>query len=230
MHWHQLHSQISQVFQVISHTVGLFIQIHVPAYSFCGWADRNTSSWFCFDLWSARRSKYICFQRKFFDPYLKSFLLVVIVLLVAQVRDQFIQALRNSDPRVRSVSVYRLYSDLNSVLTVQATSCNFQCGSNLGVPSDLTFWFRCIFVSWQGVLTTDRCTEWWEFFSVFCHEVLSNPNCCQESCICTNLNHTFFCCDGLSTRSWYFCNRSSFEGFFSQRCKSFHQQSCWLEQ
>ena len=31
-------------------------------YSFCKWAGRSTSLWFCFSLWSARKSKYIRFQ------------------------------------------------------------------------------------------------------------------------------------------------------------------------
>ena len=53
------------------------------------------------------KSKYIRFQRKIFELHFRSFLLVVVVLLVAQVRDQLIQAMRNFDSRVRIVFVYR---------------------------------------------------------------------------------------------------------------------------
>ena len=54
------------------------------------------------------------------------------LLVIVQIRDQFIRAMRDSDPRVKVVFVRRRGSDLNSVLTVQATGCNFQYGSNFG--------------------------------------------------------------------------------------------------
>ena len=150
-------------------------------YSSCGMAGRSTSLWFCVSLWSARKSKYIRFQRTIFELHLRGFLLVVVVLLVAQVRDQLTQAMRNSDPRVRIVLVHR----------VKATGCNFQYGSNLGAPSNPTFWFRKTFVSWQNVLMTCHWfCELWELFNVLCHEALSDVNSCQESCINTNFNHT----------------------------------------
>ena len=41
--------------------------------------------------------------------------------------------MRNSDPGVSIVFVHRHNSDLNSVLTVQVSGCNFQYGSNFGV-------------------------------------------------------------------------------------------------
>ena len=130
------------------------------------------SSWFCFSLWSAHKSKYIRFQRKFFRLHLRSFLLVVVVLFVAQVRDQLIQTMRNSDPRVRFI--------FHSIFTLQVTGCDFQHGSNFGVPSNSTFQVRRFFISWQGVLTTCHLfCKLWEFFSVFCHDVLSDFNCCH---------------------------------------------------
>ena len=43
---------------------------------------------------------------------------VVVVLLVAQVRDQLIQAMINSDPRVRIVLVYRLNSSFHCIFTL----------------------------------------------------------------------------------------------------------------
>ena len=49
----------------------------------------------------AQASTFV-FKGKIFELHLGGFLLVVVVLLVvAQVRDQLIQAMRNSDPRVR---------------------------------------------------------------------------------------------------------------------------------
>ena len=46
--------------------------------------------------------KHVRFQRKIVELHLRGFLLVVVVLLVdVQFRDQLIQAMRNSDPRVR---------------------------------------------------------------------------------------------------------------------------------
>ena len=67
---------------------------------FLWWAGKSTSLWFCFGLWSARKSKYIRFQRTIVELHLGGSLLVVVVLLVvAQFRDQLIQAMRNSsDP------------------------------------------------------------------------------------------------------------------------------------
>ena len=47
--------------------------------------------------------------------------------------------------------------------------------------------------------------ELWEFFSVFRHEILSDFNCGQESCIRTK----FTCCDNFSIRSLYLCSRPS---------------------
>ena len=144
-------------------------------YSFCTWASRSTPSWFCFSLWSARKSKYIRLQRKFFDLNLRGFLLVVVVFLVAQVRDQLIQAMRISDHRVRVVLVNRFNSTFHSIFTLQVTGCNFQYGSYFGVPSNPTFRVRLFFISWWSVLPT---CHWfcklWEFFSVLCHEVLSD--------------------------------------------------------
>ena len=84
-------------------------------YSSWGWAGRKTSLWFCFGLWSACKSKYIRFQRKVFELHFWSFLLVVVLLLVVQVRDQLTQAMRNSDTRVRMVLVQRLKSDSHSI-------------------------------------------------------------------------------------------------------------------
>ena len=59
-----------------------------------------------------RLARVLRFERKIVKLHLRGFLLVVVVLLVvAQFRDQLIQAMRNSDPRVRIVFVYRFYYD-----------------------------------------------------------------------------------------------------------------------
>ena len=120
------------------------------------------------------------------------FLLVVVVLLhVAQVRDQLFQVMRNYDPRVRIVFVYRSNPDFHSMFTLKVNGCDFQYGLNFGVPSNPTFRVRWFFIFWQSVLTTSHLIcKLWEFLSVFCDEALSDINRCQESCISTKLNHT----------------------------------------
>ena len=47
------------------------------------------------------------------------------VLFVAQVRDQLFQSMRNYDPRVRIVFVYRFNSDFHSIFTLQVAGCDF---------------------------------------------------------------------------------------------------------
>ena len=144
-------------------------------YSSCGWASRSTPSWFCFSLWLARKSTCIRFQRIVFELHFWGFLLVDVLLLFAQVHDQLIQAMRNSDP-LRELSLFK------GLIVISTPYFNFQCGS-----SNPTFWFRWIFVSWQGipwqgVLTTShRICELWKFSSVFRHEILSDFNSGQES-------------------------------------------------
>ena len=89
------------------------------------------------------KSKYTRFQRTIFELHLRSFMLfVVVVLLVAQVHDQPIQAMRNSDPRVRIVLVLKLNSNCHSIFTLWIAVCDFQYGSNNSVHSNPTFWVR----------------------------------------------------------------------------------------
>ena len=77
-------------------------------YSSWGWAGKSTSSCFALAFDRLAKANTFVFQRKIFELHLKGFLLVVVVLLVAQVRDQLIWTMRNSDPRVRIVLVHRL--------------------------------------------------------------------------------------------------------------------------
>ena len=111
--------------------------------------------------------------------------------ILAEVCDQLVQAMRNSDPLVRMVLVYRFNFNFHFVFTLQITGCDVYHGSNLSVPSNPTFRIRWFVVSWWRILTT---CQWlcklWEFFNVFCHEVLSDVNRCQESCFSTNLHHS----------------------------------------
>ena len=136
-------------------------------YIFCRWASEGRSSWFCFSLWTACACKYFRLQRKYFRLRFRGLLLVVVVLFVDQVRDQPTQAMRNSDPRVRIVFVYRFNSNFHSIFTLQITGCDFQHGSNIGVPSNPNFRVSWFFISWQSVLTT---CHWfcnlWELVSV----------------------------------------------------------------
>ena len=101
-----------------------FLWMNWQKYVFCGFV-------LAFDRLA--KSKYIRFQLKIFDLHLSGFLLVVVFLLVvAQVRDQFF-AMRNSDPRVRTVFVYRFNSCFHSIFTLWAAGCDFQHGPNFGV-------------------------------------------------------------------------------------------------
>ena len=142
-------------------------------------SSRGRSSWFCFSLWSACKSKH--FRLRF-----RGFLFVVAVLFVDQVCDQLVSSMRNSDPRVRIVcSQIQFLFPLHIYLAV--TGCDFQHGSNSGVPSNPTFRVRWFFISWQCALTTSHwICKLWELVSVFCHEVLSDFHCFQESCISTH--------------------------------------------
>ena len=81
--------------------------------------------------------------------FVVSLLLVVVVLLVDQVCDPFAQAMRNSDPRVRSVLVHRFNSKFHSIFSLQATGCDFQYGSNFGVPLDPSFRVSWFVISWK---------------------------------------------------------------------------------
>ena len=85
-------------------------------YSSCRWGNRSTSLWFCFGLRSARKSKYIRFQRKVLELHLGGFLIVVVLLLVVQGCDQLDQAMRNPDPRsVAAESSWIVSSELTHV-------------------------------------------------------------------------------------------------------------------
>ena len=118
-------------------------------YSSCGWAGRSTSSWSCFSLWSACKSKYIRLQRKFFQLHLRGFLLVVVVLLVAQVHvTNLFKPWENSHPRMRSVFVYRFNSNFHSIFSLQVTGCDFWHGLNFGVFSNPTFRVSWFLISW----------------------------------------------------------------------------------
>ena len=64
----------------------------------------------------AKASSFV-FQRKFFKLHLRGFVLVVLVL-VAQVRDQLVQAMRNSYPRVIIVLVYRFNCNFHSIFAL----------------------------------------------------------------------------------------------------------------
>ena len=169
------------------------------------WARSGRSSRFCSSLWSA------C-KRKYFRLRCRSLLLVVVVLVFDQVCDHLIQAMRNSDPRVSIVFVHTFNSDFHSVFTLWVTGCDFQYGSNFGVHSNPTSRVSWFLISWWSILTTChwRCNLE-ELVSVFCHEVVSEFNGFQESCINTNLINGSGC-ESFSTRSLCFCNRCSCVG------------------
>ena len=103
-------------------------------------------------------------------------------------------------------------SHLNSMFTVQVTGCIFQHGSNFCVPSDPSFWLWCWFFSWKSAFTTGH---WWEFCSIFHHEILSDFNNIQKSCIHTNFTQSVLLCN-FSIRSPYCCSRRAWFAGSSQ--------------
>ena len=134
---------------------------------------------YCFSLRSACKRKYFRLRR--------GLLLVVVVLLVDQVCDLFVQVMRNSNPRVRIVFVNRFNYDFHSMLILKVTGCNFQHGSNFGVPLNPTF--RSVDFSSRGKIYSRHVTgsaNCKNSSVCFCHEVLSSLNCFQESFISTN--------------------------------------------
>ena len=87
-----------------------------------------------------------------------------------------------------------------------------------------------MFISWQSVLKT---CHWfcklWELVSVLCHEVLSNCNCLQESCISTNFNHPILLWEPFL--SFFVLLQQIFLWrIIGRRCRCFRQQSCWLKE
>ena len=74
--------------------------------------------------------------------------------IVVQIHQKLVWSMRNSDLGESTISVHRRNSDLNSVFTMQATSCKLQYGPNFGVPFDPPFWLWCFFFSWRSVFTT----------------------------------------------------------------------------
>ena len=87
-------------------------------YRFCERIGRFSSLWSCFGLWSACKTTRIQFQCIFFKLHFWDFLFVVVPLFVVQVCVQLIQAMRNSDPRVRMVLIHRLVSDFHSIFNL----------------------------------------------------------------------------------------------------------------
>ena len=131
------------------------------------------------------------------------------------------------DQRVRIVFVYRFNSYFHSILTLQITGCDFQHGSNFDVRPNPNFWVRWFFISWQNVLTTCHWfCELWEFFSVLCHEILSDSNCCRESCNNTNLNHTILLWEPFNS-FLVLLQKIFLRKIIDRKCKCFHPQTCW---
>ena len=111
-------------------------------------------------------------------------------------------------------------------------------GKWLWLPTRAQFWCslksnlsgQIMFISWKSGLTT---CHWFcklcEFFSVFCREVLSHFNRCQESCINTKFNHTILLWGPFNSflvllQQIFLCR------IIGRRCRCFRQQTCWLKQ
>ena len=126
--------------------------------------------------------------------------------------------MRDSDPRVRIVFIHGHNSDLYSILTVQATSCNFQYGSNFGVSSDPTFGSDVSSSSSPGTVYSRQATAFVNcenssvsFVMKYCpiSTIFRNPASIQNL---LNLS----CCDSILFRSAYCCNMRSLRARSSQ--------------
>ena len=99
-------------------------------YSPLGWASSWRFSRFCFGLRSACKRKYFRLRWR------------GLLLVVDQVCDQFVEAMRNSDPRVRIVFIHRFDSNFHSMFTLHVTASaqkwkdNFPPPLLLSVPRD----------------------------------------------------------------------------------------------
>ena len=135
---------------------------------------------------------------------LGGFLLVIVVLFVDQIRDQLIQSMRNSDPRVRivfftdSVQISTPYLPCRKLVVTSNTS------SILVFPRIQPFGSDDF--SSFGKVYSRHATG-----SVICENssVSSVMKYCPTSTVVRNpasvqILITRFCCESLSTRSWYF--------------------------
>ena len=124
-------------------------------------------------------------------------------------------AMRISDPRVMIVFVIHSILIYTPYLTCKQQVVTSNTGPNFGVPSNPTFWFRNILISWQSLLTTGHwICELWKFFSIFRHEILCDFNNIQESCIHTKCAQSvllwlLFNSFSVSLQKKSFCTRSS---------------------
>ena len=116
--------------------------------------------------------------------------------------------MRNSDPGVSVVSVQRHNSDLNSILTVQITGCNFQYGPNFGVSLDASSSLGRVYSRQATVLNCVRSPVSLVMkycpFSTTLRNLASIRNLLNLSC-----------CESLSIRSSYRCN-SLFHSCFNE--------------
>ena len=119
-----------------------------------------------------------------------------------QVRDQLVQSMRNSDPRVRIVFVHRFNSNFHYIWTLQVTGCDFNTGPIFGAHSNPTFR-----VSWFFILCKVYSLHYTG--SAICK---NSSMCfvmkfCPTSTVFKNPASNRSGCGSLSTRSLYFCNK-----------------------
>ena len=147
----------------------------------CGRARRFSSLWFCFGLWSACKILRIQFERIFFDLNLWNLLLIVV-----QIHHKVVWSTRKSDPAVSIVSVHK------TKFWSQLRTCH--ASNSLQLPIRVQFWcslwihpFGCDASSSLGRVYSRQATvlNCVRFSGVFRHEVLSNFNNIQKSCLHT---------------------------------------------
>ena len=201
-------------------------RVFVSLIELSSWFNINPFSfknWYSPWRWtSSGRSSRLCFfslasscKRKYFRLRCGALLLDVVVLLVDQVCDQFVQVMRNSEPRVRIAFIYRFWFPLHIFLASSwlwlLTRVQFWCSLQSNLSGQLIC--RLVVTCTHNMSLALQNVR---LVSVFCHEVLSDLNSCQESCINTNLwSHDFVVRACISTNLYQsICLWKLFHSFF----------------
>ena len=193
----RIHKMVLKIIFLFSRIQSLHLLLEVDHH------DEEELSFF-FDTANDRlaKSKYIRFQRKFFELHHRGFLLVVVVLLFAQIRDQLVQVMRNSDP-VRIVFVYRFTFTFHTIFTLRVAGFPILVFPRIQPfgSDDFHLLAKCTVRHVTGSVNCENSSV--SFVMKYCptSTVVRNP--------ASVLNLiTRFCCDCLSTRSWHFSSVS----------------------
>ena len=109
------------------------------------------------------------------------------------------------------------------------TGCNFQCGPNLRIPLDPSFWLWWLILSWKSVLTTCHCINCENYAVSFVMKYCPISTTFRNHASVQHLLN-LSCCDSFSVRSPYCCSRRFLLAKSSQSKKRFcleHAQHEW---